>query len=399
MKILYFDCPMGISGDMCLGSLIDLGVDLRLILRGLKCLGLKGFEVKVRKEERHSISATSFRVVCGDSRKHRSFGHIKDMIGRSPLKDEVKGLSIDIFRTIAKAEGKIHGVPPLEVHFHEIGALDSIVDIVGASIAIDSLGIEMFCSSPIPLGSGWVSTMHGTLPIPAPATLEILKGVPIGASDAPFELTTPTGAAIIKTLSRAYGAMPPMAVEGIGYGAGKKDFRERANVARVVLGEALKGMVPSEGDVVVMETNIDDLSPQVAGYLMERLYEAGALEVFYTPVQMKKNRPGVLLTLLAEEKVAETLLNVIFTESTSIGVRTCQARRHCLERRLETVKTGYGPVTVKVSIMDGAVVNVQPEYEDCRRLALKRGAALKDVMDAARSMYRGQKALRKKLKN
>ncbi|MEK7679506.1 MAG: nickel pincer cofactor biosynthesis protein LarC, partial [Deltaproteobacteria bacterium] len=266
-----------------------------------------------------------------------------------------------------------------------VGAMDSIIDIVGASIAIKSLSIDKVISSPIALGSGWTDTMHGRLPIPAPATLEILKGVPVSSSSIPFELTTPTGAAIVKTLAIGFGPMPSMTIENTGYGAGKKDFREAANVLR-----AIKGAVEKTGNqeaeaLLMLEANIDDMSPQTAGYLMERLFEGGALDVYFTPVVMKKSRPGILLSALTPFNRRDALLSTIFAESTTIGVRLYPIERVCLERKIIKVKTRYGPIRVKVSLRDNKAVNIQPEYEDIRAAAIRHGVPLKTVMHEARS--------------
>jgi uncharacterized protein (TIGR00299 family) protein len=391
MKLLYFDCPMGISGDMFLGALIDMGVDLGVILAEIKKLRIgEKYVVSTTREERHSISGTAFRVRAGDSHRHRTFNDIKRLIEGSEIAPEVKRLSVSIFRTIAEAEGRVHGISPGRVHFHEVGALDSIIDIVGAATAVLSLKIDRFVSGPIALGSGWTKTMHGTLPIPAPATLEILKGAPIAPSDVPFELTTPTGAAIVKTLADGFvSGMPAMVIEAVGYGAGKKDFRDAANVLRLVVGRA-EGAAGAGGAEFVLETNIDDMSPQLAGFLMERLLDAGALDAYFTPVQMKKSRPGVLLTVIAREDTRQALLDIIFSESTTIGVRSYPVERHCLERKSVKAKTRWGMVRVKVSMRDGRVVNAQPEYEDCRAIAARKAVPLKDVIDAAKAAFRGE---------
>ncbi len=389
MKILYLDCPMGVSGDMFLGALIDLGVDSKMILRELKkLLAGKGekIDISITKEVRHSISATGFRVRPGESHHHRTFRDIRRMIKKSPLSPAVKELSASIFRAIAQAEAKIHGISEDRVHFHEVGAMDSIIDIVGASVAFLSLGIERVCSSPVPLGSGRVKTMHGVLPVPAPATLEILKGVPIRKSDMPFELTTPTGAAIVKTLADEYGSAPDMVMDGIGYGAGKKDFVEAANVLRAIVGRSGRGEDGRAGErLCVLETNIDDMSPQIAGYLMERLFGLGALDVYFTPVTMKKTRPGVLLTALAAEEKKDALMKAIFDESTSIGIRSWTIERRCLERKTLKARTDWGEARVKVALREGVAVNIQPEYDDCKAIAEKNGVPLKKVMDFARA--------------
>lgn len=385
MNILYLDCPMGISGDMFLAALIDMGVDFKKILKELEKLGVGPIDVRIKKEVRHSITGTTFRVRTKDEKHHRTFKDIRKIIEKSGLEKGVKDLSVRIFSIIAEAEGKIHGIGADDVHFHEVGAMDSIIDIVGASIAVKSLKLDKVVSSPIALGSGWTDTMHGRLPIPAPATLEILKGVPVSSSGIPFELTTPTGAAIVKALATGFGPMPSMTIEKTGYGAGKKDFREAANVLR-----AIKGTVEATADkeaepLLMFEANIDDMSPQTAGYLMERLFDEGALDVYFTPVVMKKSRPGILLSALAPFDQMDALLSTIFAESTTIGVRLYPIERVCLERKIIKVKTRYGPIRVKVSMRDDKAVNIQPEYEDLRAAAIRHNAPLKKVMDEARS--------------
>jgi uncharacterized protein (TIGR00299 family) protein len=380
MNILYFDCPTGISGDMCLGAFIDLGVDIEKIKKELKKLPVKGYTITTRKERRHGITGTRFRVKTDKTRRPRTFKDIKGLIEKSKLSQEVKRLSIEIFKNLAKAEGKIHGISPQKVHFHEVGAVDSIVDIVGTAIAVTSLNVDTFYSSAIPLGSGWVNTEHGRLPIPAPATLELARGMPVLPSPIETELTTPTGAAIIKTLAADFGDIPHMKVEKTGYGIGGKDFKEAPNLLRVILGKGEGG----RERLLQMETNIDDMNPQIAGYLMEKLFEAGAIEVFFTPVQMKKSRPGLLLTILAEERDRTKLLDIVFSESTTIGVRCYPVERRCLERKVVKVKTRYGTVRVKVCLKDGKPINQQPEYEDCRAIAEKRKVPLKTVMDTVR---------------
>ena len=376
---------MGISGDMFLAALIDLGVDPEMILKELRKLPVDRIDVEIKKVLRHSITATTFKVRLAEAHHHRTFRDIKKIIDESRLSQKVKSLSISIFELIAKAEGKIHGIKPIDVHFHEIGAMDSIIDIVGAAVAVDSLKVKRVVSSPIALGTGWAKTMHGTIPVPAPATLEILKGVPMAASTAPFELTTPTGAAIVKTLASSFGPMPSMTIEKTGYGAGKKDFKESANLLRAVIGTA-SGAIEAQNleKLTVLETNIDDMSPQVAGYLLEKLLNSGATDAFYAPVYMKKGRPGVLLTVLTNRENKDSLLGIIFAESTTIGVRAHEVERHCLERVSKKVRTPYGPVSVKVALRDGRAVNIQPEFEDCRTIAEKKGVPLKEVMEAAK---------------
>ncbi len=393
-KILYLECPTGISGDMCMAALIDLGVDLAMIRRELKKLPVKGYTLRTTTEKRHAISGTRFKVLTKKEKHHRTFKDIKKLIDDSTLSAEVKKLSTKIFKNLAIAEGKVHAVSHLKVHFHEVGAVDSIVDIVGVAIAITSLGIDKVYTSPIPLGSGWVDTDHGRLPIPAPATLEVIKGIPTVPSPITMELTTPTGAVIIKTLACGHGMAPAMTVEAIGYGLGGKDFRELPNAMRALMGTApntsptkqkTTGTTPcSEQDsVVIIETNIDDMNPQLAAYLLDRLIKKGALDAYLTQIIMKKGRPGLLLTVLTEEKKKDLLSRIILTESSSIGLRYSTAKRQCLERRIIKVNTPFGTIRIKESLLDGSVVNRQPEFEDCKKAALKNKVPLKDVMESA----------------
>ncbi|HZX36096.1 MAG TPA: nickel pincer cofactor biosynthesis protein LarC [Thermodesulfobacteriota bacterium] len=384
MRILYFDCPTGISGDMCLASLIDLGVSVEKLKKELKKLNLSGYEIKVTRENRGAVNGVRFKVRSSETHPHRTFKDIKNLIERSGLKKDVKELSVRIFTNLAKAEGKIHGISPLKVMFHEVGAIDSIVDIVGASIALNELDIDEVRASAIPTGSGFVDTMHGRLPVPAPATIEVLKGVPIVPSLIEMELTTPTGAVILKTVSKGFGKMPAMTVKNIGYGLGGKDFRETPNALRAVIGEA---DASKESSVIVIETNIDDMTPQTIGYLLERLIKQGALDAFITPVQMKKGRPGFLLTVLAGEKEKDKLTEIIFRESTAIGVRHYRAARTCLERKIARVKTPLGLVRVKVSTLGDEIINIQPEYEDCKKIAEKKKLPLREVMDEVKKKY------------
>ncbi len=380
MKTIYFDCPTGISGDMCLGAFVDLGVDIERIKKELRKLPVKGYTITATRQRRQGIAGTRFRVKTSRATRQRTYEDIKRLIEKSGLSAEVKRLSLEIFKNLAKAESKVHAVALKKVHFHEVGAVDSIVDVVGTAVAVTSLGSVRVRSSAIPLGSGWVKTEHGRLPVPAPATLELARGLPVVPSPINSELTTPTGAAIIKTLVEGFGGIPPMTVEATGYGIGGKNFKEAPNLVRIIMGEEdVKGE-----NLVQMETNIDDMSPQIAGHLMERLLKAGALEVFFTPVQMKKSRPGVLLTILTEQKKRGELLDIVFSESTTIGVRSHPVERRCLERKLVKVKTRWGTVRVKVSLKDGKPVNLQPEYEDCKALAEKRKVPLKTVIEAAR---------------
>ncbi|MEE9542230.1 MAG: nickel pincer cofactor biosynthesis protein LarC [Thermodesulfobacteriota bacterium] len=384
--ILYFDCVSGISGDMSLGALVDLGVEITVIEEGLKGLALDGYKLRVSREKRSGIEGTRLIVETADEAPERSYADIRTLIEESALAENVKELSLEIFEIIAVAEARVHGVEPDEVQFHEVGAVDSIVDIVGSAIAIKSLNIDAVYASAVPLGSGLVDTSHGTMPVPAPATVEILKGVPVLPGSVKAELTTPTGAAILKALSKGFGPPPAMTIERIGYGIGSKTFKELPNVLRLFSatpsgsGEA-SGAGPDKDAVIVIETNIDDLSPQIAGFLMDRLFEAGALDVWFTPVQMKKSRPGFLLTAIVSKERQREVMDVIFIESTSIGVRFHTVLRETLERTEFELDTRFGLIRVKASTLDGRVVNRQPEYEDLKAASIKSKVPLKSVRD------------------
>ena len=386
MKIAYFDCSSGISGDMVVGALIDSGLDIKTLQRELKRLPIKDYSVSASRDERHHIVGSNFKVKFKESSRHRTFKQIKDIIGKSTLSAKVKELSAAMFFNLAKAEAKVHGCKVDEVHFHEVGAIDSIADIVGTAIGIEQLGIEKIYSSPLPLGSGWVETSHGRMPVPAPATLELLKGVPIVPSPVTSELTTPTGAAIIKTLAKDFGYMPRMKMESIGYGIGDKDFKEILNMLRVIIGEERdKGVGANNySPLRMIETNIDDMNPQIYDYLMARLFKKGALDVFLTPILMKKSRPAILLKVLCAENKKDSIVDMIFEETTTIGIRTYEVDRYCLERDVKWVSTPYGKVQVKISQRNGKSINIQPEYEDCKKIAEKKNVPLKQVMDAAR---------------
>jgi uncharacterized protein (TIGR00299 family) protein len=364
---------------MVLGALIDIGLPESILIEEVANLGIEPFDIEVQRDERMKIYGTHVKVKArGNEGPQRSYREIKRMIEESSLDQPVKERSLDIFRRLASAEAKIHGEKIDGVHFHEIGALDSIVDVVGAAIGVNHLAIEHVFASRVPVGSGFVRGQHGRLPVPAPGTLEILKGIPIYSSPVNEEVVTPTGAAILTSLATHFGEIPEMKIEKIGYGVGDKVFDEIPNVLRIILGE---GEGPWEGDRVwVVETDIDDMSPEICGYLMERLPEAGALDVTFSSIQMKKNRPGISIRILSPEAAIDRILDTLFRESTSIGVRLYPVHRAKLSRRMEEVETKYGTVRVKVSTDHrGRVVNVMPEFEDCKRIAEAMGIPLKEV--------------------
>ena len=377
MKCLYFDCFAGISGDMTLGALLDLGVPLAYLKEGLKKLNLDGYQISVATTRRMGIAGKKFQVKLDThGHSHRSYRTIEALIRKSTLNSRIKDTSCTIFNRLARAEAHVHRQKIAAVHFHEVGAVDSIVDIVGSAICADYLEVEIFSSSALPLGAGFVTCEHGTFPVPAPATLELLKGVPVYASDVTGELVTPTGAAIVTALVKTFGAPSPMTIASVGYGAGSRDIPGMPNMLRLMLGETHS--VQADEQVWVLEANIDDMNPEWSGFLMERLFAAGALDVIFIPAQMKKNRPGLLLQVICSEKQQPALLRIIFQESTTGGIRSYRTGRTCLERSYGKVKTKYGTIRVKI-FRDGSNDSVAPEFEECKRVALQRGVPLKEV--------------------
>ncbi|HEX4949658.1 MAG TPA: nickel pincer cofactor biosynthesis protein LarC [Blastocatellia bacterium] len=411
MRILYLDCFAGISGDMTIGALLDLGLDFDYLKQELAKLGVEGYDLSLERVDRSGINAAKFDVHLAmpvhvhhhhdhdhhhhhdhtheehHSHDHRSLATIKHLIAVSALSDQVKQTATAIFERIGEAEAKIHGVDIESVHFHEVGAVDSIVDIVGACIGFEALGIEQIISSPLHVGYGTFTCAHGTYPIPGPAATEILRGVPIYANNIEGELVTPTGAAIAATLAQDFVKMPLMRIEKVGYGAGTRVYEKFPNVLRAVLGE-LEAEDKTPDTITVIEANLDDLNPQIFGHLMEQALAAGALDVFYTPVQMKKNRPGVLLTLLCATEMREPMMDLIFRETTTLGVRYREERRVILQREFVSVETPFGAITIKVARnQTGQVMNAAPEFADCQAAALKHQVSLREVQLAALKAY------------
>jgi len=381
----YFDCFSGISGDMVLGALVDAGADLRAIEADLRKLSLEGWSISASKVKRGEIFATHVKVETSEGHHHRGLSIILQRIDNAKLAPRAAERARKIFTRLAEAEAKVHQQPIEQVHFHEVGAVDSIVDIVGAAIGFEVLGIDEFTCSAFDVGAGQVQTAHGLLPVPAPATAELLQGAPVFSSGIVKELVTPTGAAIATTLATRYAEIPKMTLKAIGYGAGSADLKEKANVLRLLIGESAV-TEPAEywdAPVTVIESNIDDMSPQIYGYFVERALEAGALDVFLSSAQMKKNRPGQLITILSEPPNVSRLIDLLFRETTTIGVRTHEVRRKTLARESVTVETPFGEVRMKISRMHGSVLNATPEYEDCRRIATQKNIPLKDVLAAA----------------
>lgn len=383
MKTLYFDCFAGASGDMILGALVAAGVETSYLREQLSSLSVSGFDVNFETVNRSGLSATYARVETAHEHKHRHLSDIKQIIEASGLSAPVKQRAVQIFTRLAEAEARVHNEPVDHVHFHEVGALDAIVDVVGAAICFDALQIERFVCSPLHVGSGMVKMAHGQFPIPPPAVTELLKGVPFYATDIKGELLTPTGAAIITTVCSEYGPIPPMTTEATGYGAGTREYQDFPNVLRVLIGQTEAAGAKDER-LWMLETNLDDVSPQIVGHVMERALESGALDCFFTPVQMKKNRPGVLLSVLCGPNEKDALMKLFFMETTTLGVRSYEVTRRALQRSVVRVETPYGPIDVKVAHLDGRVVNEMPEFEQCRQAAANADVPLKVVEEAVR---------------
>ena len=380
MKICYLDAFSGISGDMTVGALLDAGANSAALLQTLESLGT-GAKFQIEKTSRRGIAASKFHVIAGDAKGHRHLKDILQLIDKSASSDRVKKNAAAVFQRLGEAEAKVHGIPLAKVHFHEVGAVDSICDIVGACAGFDLLDVGAIHSSPLNVGSGTVMTEHGVLPVPAPATAELLAGKPIYARGPSVELTTPTGAAIAVTLAADFGSLPPLRFTATGYGAGDKDFAEHANVLRLLVGETSDARESTT--VAILEANIDDSSPQVLGYAMERLLEAGALDVTLEYVLMKKNRPGTLLRVISKPEDRETLAQMMFAETSTLGLRIYSAERRVQARRMLEVETAHGKVRIKIA-GDGSFA---PEYEDCRELARATGVPLKQILADASLAY------------
>jgi pyridinium-3,5-bisthiocarboxylic acid mononucleotide nickel chelatase len=434
MRIAYLDCFSGISGDMFLGALVDAGVSPEIFVRAVEALDV-GAKLQISRVNRSGITATKVDVIVNGERdlprasrtgvsdapehKHEDAHHhehshnhahghhqdsvhqnsshqhgrglveIREIIGKAAISESAKKNALDIFEKLGAAEAKIHNVPIEKIHFHEVGAVDALVDITCAAVGAEALGVDELICSPLNVGGGTVNCAHGTFPVPAPATVELLTGAPVFSSGLQAELVTPTGAAIVRTLATRFASFPEMKIGKVGYGAGTRDFPGHANVLRVTVGEAASKLAAntSQETVSVLEANLDDLNPQVFGYVMDRLFEAGALDVFGTPVQMKKNRPGTLLSVLAKPDDTDKLTQIIFAETTTLGVRRRQENRHVLARKWQTVSTQFGDVRIKIATLNGTVSSYTPEYEDCRRIAVEHRVPLKLVMQEAVQQY------------
>lgn len=388
MKIAYFDCFSGAAGDMILASMIAAGLSADALRAELARLNLAGYELDISHVRKQGFAAVKVDVRMTDKPGHRHLHHITKIIDDATLPERIKDRAKRIFTRLAEAEAKVHGSTVEKVHFHEVGAIDAIVDIVGASIGIDLLGIERIICSPIPTGSGTVKCNHGVMPVPAPATAELLTGVPIAACDEVGELLTPTGAAILTTLAESFGPMPAMKIAHIGYGAGTRDGKTRPNVLRLLLGDSAGPTGLLDDEIVLLEANVDDASGQQIGHAFDALLAAGALDVFTVPIHMKKNRPGVILSVLSSPEKVAACEEILFNQTPTFGVRRHGCSRRKLDRRSETVATRYGDIRIKLGIRGGLVCVVAPEYDDCAAAATAHGVSLRDVIFAAESAWR-----------
>src|SRR5438874_3495111 len=388
MKLAYFDCFSGISGDMTLGALLDAGVSLDVLRASLRGLNLHGWSISSEKVWKNGMSATFVHVATEDQSKHRSLSAILEIFDKSQLSPPVKKNAAAIFTKLGEAEASVHDVGLEKIHFHEVGAVDAIVDIVGACIGFESLGIQKFACSPLNVGGGTAKMAHGVLPVPAPATAKLLVGKPTYSNGIQKELVTPTGAAIVATLCDSFGPQPPMSVSAIGYGAGSADLEGQPNVLRIMVGESAEKVAPGfDEEIAIIEANLDDMNPQIYGYVLEKALAAGALDVYTAPVQMKKNRPGTLLTLLFKPQDTNSLMSLVFAETTTFGARTYRAQRRTLPRESVSVATNFGDVRIKISRVNGRILHVAPEYDDCRKLAVEKNVPLQRVISEALRAY------------
>ncbi len=393
MKTLYFDCFAGVSGNMILGALVALGVDADELVEQIKLLDIADFSIEFTTRSKSGIAAIHAEVKFQEEKSHRHLPAIEKIVNDSRLNDSIKTRAIRIFTNLANAEAKVHGIDISKVHFHEVGAMDAIVDVVGACIGFEMLVIERFACSKIHVGSGFVQMAHGKYPIPPPAVAELLVNAPIYSTEIEGELITPTGAAIITTVCQEFGAIPEMRIEKTAYGAGTREYKDFPNALRLILGETENELritnyeirqenqqpETSNRKLFLLETNIDDLSPQTLGFVMERAFEFGCLDCWFTPIQMKKNRPATMISILCELEKREVFIELLYTETSTLGVRISEVERNCLPRETVAVETEFGAVDVKIARYKNEIVNAKPEYEQIREIALKSNQSLREV--------------------
>ncbi len=388
MRIAYLDCASGISGDMTLGALVDVGVELEAIQKGIDSLGLPSCRLTIEEVQRHGFRAGNLTVQHEPEHVHRHLHNITEMIDGSVLTDHQKKTAKDIFTRLAKAEAKVHGSTIEKVHFHEVGAVDSIADIVGAAIGFDLLDVDRIVCSPLPTGHGFIQIAHGRCSVPAPATAELLTGIPLAPCNVEAELTTPTGAAIVATLAAEFGPLPDMKIQTIGYGAGDKDFQEQANILRLIIGESAAASLVDQ--VEVLETNLDDVTGEIIGHTIHVLLAAGALDVYVTPIQMKKNRPATKLTVLCSAALRPTIESLIFRETTTLGIRHWTAHRSKLLREVVTVETPWGTVSGKQVTQPDGSIRFAPEFDECQALSRQHEIPLREIMRTAGERFTGR---------
>ncbi|MFL2947971.1 MAG: nickel pincer cofactor biosynthesis protein LarC [Nitrospinales bacterium] len=388
LRAAYFDCYSGISGDMILGAMVDIGVDIKEIRKALKSLDLKGYNLHSKKIQRNGLASTQITVETKKFKKqhshpHRRYSDIRKLISQSKLTSTVKKNSIEIFKRIATVEAQIHNTTIQKIHFHEIGGIDSIVDIVGGVWAIESLNLDTIKSSPLNVGEGFVDCAHGRLPVPAPATLKLLKGIPVFSNGVKAELTTPTGAAMIGFYAEKFESIPAMTITSEGYGAGSRVIPKLPNLLRVLVGNIAVGEI---NNLVMIETNIDDMNPEIFETVMESLFRAGALDVYFSAIIMKKNRPATKISVLAECGSREKLSKILLTETSSFGVRFYSVDRLVLDREIKKLKTPYGLIKIKLGKLDGKIVQASPEFEDCKKVSLAKKLPAKKIYDEVQAL-------------
>ncbi len=392
MKTLYFDCFAGASGNMIVAALVALGVDENELIEQIKLLDISGFEIEFSTRDKSGISALHAEVKVPHEHTHRHLSDIEKIISVSQLSDKIKERSVGIFKNLAKAEAKVHGIPIEKVHFHEVGAMDAIIDVVGACAGFEILEIEKFACSKIHVGSGFVKMAHGKFPVPPPAVAELLQNIPVYSTDIEGELITPTGAAIIATVCDEFGQIPEMKFERTAYGAGTRDYQDFPNVLRLILGTRdegrgtreeyfpkTKNQKPKTKNLVLIETNLDDISPEILGFVMERAFDLGALDCWFTPIQMKKNRPAVMISILSEGEKSEVFEELLYSETSTLGIRISEIERNCLEREVKKIEIEFGAVDVKIAKYNGKIINAKPEYDQMRDFAVKSKKSLREI--------------------